>query len=84
MWICNFHTIDLYEDEIIQLYTLDAGVELGDDLADRSCFASPRDTGYVDAGAGAGGDGGFEVLVDGGEFLCAAWKRCGDGGDVQG
>ena len=68
MRIGDFHPVDLHKDEIIQLLGLHTRVQLRNDLADCGCFARAGGPGDVDAGAGASGDGGFEVGVDGGKL----------------
>lgn len=84
MWIRHFHAVDLDEDKIVQFVREHAGVELRHDFAYRGSFAGAGRAGDIDAGAGAGGDGGFEVSVDSGEFCSAAWEGGRNGGDVQG
>ena len=55
-----------------------------DDFTHRGRFARAGRAGDVNTGAGSGGDGSFEVLVDGGEFSIAAREGRGDGGDMEG
>lgn len=82
MWVGDFHPINFDEDEVVQLFCHNAGVELCDCFSDRSCLAGAGCTRYVNACARAGGDGGFEMSVDRAEFMVAARQYVGDGGDV--
>ena len=84
MRVRDFHTVDLDEDEILQFFRQNPGIKLPDDLSHRCRFARARRAGNVDAGAGSGRDGGFEVGVDGGKFGGAAGQRVGHGRDVKG
>lgn len=82
--IRHFHPVDLDEDEIVKFVVLHTCVQLRDDFAHRGCFACAGGAGDIDTGAGASGDGGFEVGVDGCEFCGAAGEGGGNRGDVQG
>ena len=82
--IRDLHAVDLHKNEVVQLFRLDAGVELRNDFTDRGCFTSARCAGDVDAGAGTSGDCGFEVFVDGGELFCPARERRRHRGDMKG
>lgn len=84
MRVRDFHTVDLDEDEIVQFFRHYASIELRDNLSYRCCFARARHARDVDARAGSGRDGGFEMGVNGGEFGGAAGQRVGNGRDVKG
>ena len=77
MGICDFHAIDLDKDEIIELLGQNAGMELLDYFPDGGGLSCPRYAGDVDTGAGALGNGRFEVRVYCGELLLAAGKAIG-------
>ena len=79
MRIRDFHTIDFDKDEIVQLLRLHTGIQLTDDFAHRGRLACARGAGNVDASARAGGDGCFEVGVDGVELGGPAGERERDG-----
>lgn len=81
--IRHFHAIHLHKNEIIKILRHDGRVKLRDDFPHSSCFARSWRAGDVDAAAGAVGDGGFEMGVDGAEGFFAAGERGGDGGDVE-
>ncbi len=83
VWVGDLHAVDLDEDEVVELVGAHGRVEVRDDLADGGGLAGARGAGDVDAGAGAVGDGGFEVGVDEAEFGFAAGEGGGDGGDVE-
>ena len=83
MWIGHFHTVYLYEDEVVEFFGEDGGVELGDYFADCNGFAGAWRAGDVDAGAGARGDSGFEVGVDGCELGGSAGQQGGNRGDME-
>ena len=82
--ISHLHTVDLHENEIVQFLCEYAGVELRNDFAYRGGFARAGRPGDVNAGARAGGNGGFEVIVDGREFGHAAREGDRNGRDVEG
>lgn len=79
----DFHAVDLDEDKIVQLFRQNAGIELGDNLSYGRRFPRARRAGNVDAGAGSDRDGGFEMVVDSGEFGGTAGQRVGHGRDVK-
>lgn len=84
MRVRDFHAVDLDEDEIVQFFRQNAGIELRDNLSYGRRFARAGRAGNIDAGSCSGRDGGFEVRVDGGEFSVAAGQRVGHGRDVKG
>jgi len=45
--IRNFHTVNLHEDEVVELLRLHAGVELRNDFTDGRCLARARCAGDV-------------------------------------
>ncbi len=79
MGIGDFHAVDFNEDEVIEFFGLYACVQLADYLPDCSGFSGTWHTGYVYAGACAGGDGGFEMGVNHGELGGAARESERDG-----
>lgn len=83
MRVRDFHAVNLDEDKIVQFFRQYAGIELRDNLSYGCCFPRAGRAGDVDAGAGSGRDGGFEVGIDGGEFGGAAGKRVGDRRNVK-
>ena len=78
MWIGDLHPVDFHENEIVQLFSLYARIQLRNNFADRGRFARTRRARDVNACAGAGRDGGFEVGVNGSEFGRSAWECVGD------
>lgn len=82
MRVRHFHPVDLDENKIIQLLRLYTGLELCDYFADRRRLACAGRAGDIDACARAGGNGSFEVCVNGGEFNIAARKAERHRGDV--
>lgn len=49
MRIRDLHTVDLHEDEVVQLLRLNAGVKLCNDFTDGGCFTRARCAGDVNA-----------------------------------
>ncbi len=84
MRIGDFHAVDFYEYEVVELFCLDAGVQLTDYLSDGCGFPGAWDARDIDAGACPGGDCGFEVGVDGGKFGRSAGESERNRRDVEG